>query len=63
MKPRSPRPPVREGERAGQMTTRLEVTADVVAASLQWATATLTKAPRSAQAPAGDERETEQAPS
>ena len=36
-----------EGERAGQTLTRLEVTAEVVAASLQWATATITKATRS----------------
>lgn len=32
-----------EGERAGQTFTRLEVTADEVAASLRWATATLVK--------------------
>jgi single-strand DNA-binding protein len=32
-------------ERAGQTLTRLEVTADVVAASLQWATATPVEGP------------------
>jgi hypothetical protein len=36
-----------DGERAGQTLTRLEVTAAVVAASLQRATATITEAPRS----------------
>jgi single-strand DNA-binding protein len=36
-----------DGERAGQTLTRLEVTAEVVAASLQWATATMNKAARS----------------
>ncbi len=35
-----------EGERAGETLTRLEVTADVVAPSLHWATAKVTKAPR-----------------
>lgn len=35
------------GERAGQTLTRLEVTAEVVAASLQRAAATITKATRS----------------
>jgi hypothetical protein len=35
-----------EGERAGQTLTRLEITAEVVAASLQWATASITSAPR-----------------
>lgn len=45
VKPRSWTPT--DAERAGQTLTRLEVTAEVVAASLQWATATITKATRS----------------
>lgn len=49
-----------EGERAGETLTRLEVTADHVAASLQWATVTIAKAKRGdswADAPvAADER-------
>ncbi|MEJ2870475.1 single-stranded DNA-binding protein [Actinomycetospora sp. OC33-EN08] len=35
-----------EGERAGETLTRLEVTAETVAASLQWATVTVAKAKR-----------------
>ena len=35
-----------EGDRAGETLTRLEVTADVVAASLQWATVAVAKVER-----------------
>ena len=51
-----------EGERAGQTLTRLEVTAEVVAASLEWATATLVKSTRVEQAAAIDDRDADQAP-
>jgi single-strand DNA-binding protein len=51
-----------EGGRAGQTMTRLEVTAEVVAASLQWATATLTKAPRSGDIQNSEEGDAEQGP-
>lgn len=44
------------GERAGQTPTRLEVTAEVIGASLQWANASLTKVMRSEQATAVDEQ-------
>lgn len=50
-----------DGERAGETLTRLEVTADEVAASLRWATAAVTKAARSGRdrtwddAPVGSE--------
>ncbi|HEY2191770.1 MAG TPA: hypothetical protein VGH76_05640 [Actinomycetospora sp.] len=47
---------------AGQTLTRLEVTADVVAASLQWTPATLTKAPRSGRSSTAGEPDAEQAP-
>lgn len=52
-----------DGERAGQTLTRLEVTAEIVAASLQWATASITKAPRPEQAAAVDCKESSDAPS
>jgi single-stranded DNA-binding protein len=40
-----------EGERAGQTLTRLEVNAEVVAVSLQWATASITRAPEPSRPP------------
>lgn len=51
-----------EGEHAGQTLTRLEVTAEIVAASLQWATVTLAKAPRSEHSQTADDRDADQAP-
>jgi single-strand DNA-binding protein len=52
-----------EGDHADRTLTRLEVTAEVVAASLQWATITLTKAARSEHRSTGDEGDADQAPS
>jgi single-strand DNA-binding protein len=51
-----------EGEHAGETVTRLEVTAEVVAASLQWATARLTKAPRPERASDVDGQDADAAP-
>jgi hypothetical protein len=51
-----------EGERAGQTMTRLEVTAEVVAASLQWATASISKAQRSEPAAAVEGQDAGEAP-
>jgi len=52
----------KSGERSGQRQTRLEVTADVVAVSLQWATAKVAKAERPTDPAASSSSDTEEPP-
>lgn len=54
-----------EGERAGETLTRLEVTAETVGASLQWATVTVARAKRAdswAEAPIASGDQDQEAP-